>query len=148
MIATIALYNQHKKIPTVVMTHDYDLYQLVDHSCKSYHFDLRTKHLVSQRAVMERIGVHPKLVRDYKALAGDASDNIPGIKGIGKIRAQQLLKKYGDLEGVLSRGVKNQSGKLGELLREGAESALLSRQLVDFRMCPKLIKTCETFFKA
>lgn len=97
---------------------------------------------------MERIGVHPKLVRDYKALAGDTSDNIPGIKGIGKIRAQQLLKKYSDLEGVLSKGVKNQSGRLGDLLREGADSALLSRQLVDFRMCPKLIKTCESFLKA
>uniref|UniRef100_A0A0A9WCU5 DNA polymerase I n=1 Tax=Lygus hesperus TaxID=30085 RepID=A0A0A9WCU5_LYGHE len=148
MIATIALFNQHRKVPTVVMTHDYDLYQLVDNTNKSYHYDIRTRRLVSERAVMERMGVRPKLVRDYKALAGDASDNIPGVKGIGKVRAQQLLEKYGNLEGVLTRGVKGQTGRVGELLREGTESALLSRQLVEFRICPKLIKTCETFLKA
>lgn len=147
MIATIALRNQNLKIPTVVMSHDYDLFQLVDEARKCYNYDIRTKHLVSERAVIDRVGVHPRLIRDYKALAGDTSDNIPGVKGIGKIRATKLLKKYGDLDGVLSKGAKQEAGKVGEVLRAGAKDALLSRQLVDFRMCPKIIKAVEPFLK-
>lgn len=147
MIATIALHTQKRKLPTVVMSHDYDLYQLVDDHNRSYHYDIRTKHLVSEKSVIERLGVHPKLIRDYKSLAGDASDNIPGINGIGKTRARELLKKYGDLEGVLTKGVKKQSGRIGDLLRDGASQAELSRQLVDFRMCPKLLKAIEPFLK-
>lgn len=147
MIATIALYNQQSKVPTVVMSHDFDLYQLVDDVHKCYNYDIRTKHLVSEKNVIERVGVHPRLIRDYKAMAGDASDNIPGMKGIGKVRACQLLKKYGDLDGILSRGLKAETGHLGEVLAQGAKSALISRQLVDFRMCPKVLKACEPFLK-
>jgi 5'-3' exonuclease len=147
MIATLALYNQQNKTPTVVMSHDFDLYQLVDDLHKSYNYDIRTKHLVSEKNVMEKVGVHPRLIRDFKAMAGDASDNIPGMKGIGKGRACQLLKKYGDLDGILSRGIKSETGRLGELLLQGAKSALISRQLVDFRMCPKVLKACEPFLK-
>ncbi|KAG5505828.1 hypothetical protein JKF63_05164 [Porcisia hertigi] len=147
MIATLAFFNQQCRRPTVVMSHDYDLYQLVDESKKSYHYDIRTKHLVSERGVIERVGVHPKLVRDFKSLAGDSSDNIPGVDGIGKMRACNLLKKYGDLDGVLFKGVKSETGRLGELLNEGVKMAQLSRQLVDFRMCPKVIKVCESFME-
>lgn len=147
MIATLALYNQQIKRPTVVMSHDYDLYQLIDEAHKSYHYDIRTKHLVSERGVIDRVGVHPKLVRDFKALAGDASDNIPGVNGIGKARARTLLKKYGSLEGILSKGVKTETGHIGDLLTNGAKMAVVSRQLVDFRMCPKVMKVCEPFLK-
>lgn len=147
MIATIALRNQSLKVPTVVMSHDYDLFQLIDESNKCYNYDIRTKNLVSERSVIERVGVHPRLIRDFKALSGDTSDNIPGIKGIGKVRATKLLKKYGDLDGVLSRGTKQETGNVGEILRKGAKDAHISRQLVDFRMCPKLLKAVEPFLK-
>ncbi|CCW70384.1 unnamed protein product [Phytomonas sp. Hart1] len=147
MIASVAFQHHKLKIPTVVMSHDYDLYQLIDEANKSYHYDIRTKHLISEKCVVNRIGVPPKLVRDFKAIAGDISDNIPGIKGIGKVRARQLLGKYGDLQGVLLKGVMNQKGHLKELLENGAKEALLSKQLVDFRMCPKISKACEKFMK-
>lgn len=148
MIATIALRNQKLKIPTVVVSHDHDLYQLIDDHRKSYNFDIRSRHLIHEKTVIDRCGVHPKLIRDFKALAGDASDNIPGVRGIGKISAPKLLKKYGDLEGVLSRGPKKEQGALATKLANGAESAILSRQLVDFRMCPKLLKAAEKFLTA
>ncbi|CAD2221081.1 mitochondrial structure specific endonuclease I (SSE-1) [Angomonas deanei] len=147
MIATIALRNQKYKVPTVVVSHDFDLYQLIDDNCKSYHYDIRTKYLVSEKGVIDRIGIHPKLVRDYKALAGDASDGVPGVKGIGKVRAQSLLKKYGDLDGVLTKGIKKETGRVGEILREGVKDAELSRKIVDFRLCPKIMPTVEQFMK-
>lgn len=148
MIATIALRNQAQMVPTVVMSHDYDLYQLINESKKCYHYDIRTKRLVSERGVVDRIGVHPRLVRDYKCLAGDASDNIPGIKGIGKVRAQALLKKYGDLDGVLTKGAQQETGAIGRALLAGKDDALMSRDVVLFRMCPKLLKLCDRFLKS
>eukprot|EP00796_Vickermania_ingenoplastis_P010106 gene10106-7073_t len=148
MIATIALRNQKLKIPTVVMSHDFDLYQLIDDHRKSYNFDIRSRHLIHEKTVVERCGVHPKLIRDYKALAGDAADNIPGVKGIGKVGAAKLLKKYGDLEGVLTRGPQREKGSMATKIANGAESAFLSRQLVDFRMCPKLLKAAEKFLSS
>lgn len=148
MIATIALRNQKLKIPTVVMSHDFDLYQLIDDHRKSYHFDIRTRHLIHEKTVIDRCGVHPKLIRDFKALAGDNSDNIPGVRGIGKVGAIKLLKKYGDLEGVLSRGPQKEKGSLANKIAQGGESALLSRQLIDFRMCPKLLKAAEKFLSS
>lgn len=148
MIATIALRNQKLKVPTVVMSHDFDLYQLIDDHHKSYHFDIRTRHLIHEKTVVDRCGVHPKLIRDFKALAGDASDCIPGVKGIGKVNACKLLKKYGDLEGVLSRGSQKEKGSLAKKIANGGENALLSRQLIDFRMCPGLLKAAEKFLSA
>lgn len=148
MIATIALRNQKLKVPTVVMSHDFDLYQLIDDYRRSYHYDIRKKHLVHEKTVMEKCGVHPKLIRDFKALAGDASDNIPGIKGIGKIGASRLLKKYGSLESVLSQGVNKEKDVMAKKIEKGVDNALLSRQLIDFRMCPKLLKAAEKFLSS
>ncbi|CBH14945.1 mitochondrial structure specific endonuclease I (SSE-1), putative [Trypanosoma equiperdum] len=147
MISTLAQHTQRIRIPTVIMSHDHDLYQLIDEASRCYYYDIRTKHLISEKGVIERLGVHPKLVRDYKCLAGDPSDNIPGVKGIGKTRALQLLKKYGDLEGVLTKGTKKQGGVVGDLLRAGVEGAELSRKLVELRDCPSVLRVCEFFLK-
>ncbi|KAG8346705.1 5' 3' exonuclease N terminal resolvase like domain [Trypanosoma vivax] len=147
IIFTLSEHNQRLKTPTVIMSHDYDLYQLVDEANRCYYYDIRTKHLVSEKGVIERLGVHPKLVRDFKCLAGDPADNIPGVKGIGKVRALELLKKYGDLEGVLTKGASKQAGHVGKLLRKGIEDAQLSLKLVQLRKCPGVLKVCEPFMK-
>ena len=73
----------------------------------------------------EAYGLTPAHMKDLKALMGDASDNIPGIPGVGEKTALKLLGEYGDLEGVLSHG-EVIKGKLGEKVRNNAESARLS----------------------
>ena len=88
---------------------------------------------------MERIGVAEVLQRwgiertaqviDVLALMGDASDNIPGIKGVGEKTAVSLIQQFGSVEGVLENADKIK-GKTGEKVKEGREMAILSKRLV------------------
>jgi DNA polymerase-1 len=72
--------------------------------------------------------VGPERVVDYLALAGDASDNIPGIHGIGEVTAKSLLQEYGSLENIL-KNTEHLKGKLKEKVQTGRESALMSYDL-------------------
>ncbi len=78
----------------------------------------------------ERLGVRPAQVADYLALVGDASDNIPGVKGIGEKGAQKLLAEFGDLETLLARAGEVSAKRAREALLEQADAARLSRELV------------------
>jgi len=78
--------------------------------------------------VFERFGVTPELVPDILGLAGDSSDNIPGVPGIGEKTAIKLLQEFGTLDALLERAAEVK-GKNGEKLREFREQALLSRRL-------------------
>ena len=74
----------------------------------------------------------PASMIDYLALAGDASDNIPGVKGVGEKTAVELLQAYGSLDGILARASEIK-GKLGEKIVSGAEDAKMSRFLAKIR---------------
>src|SRR5262249_23030959 len=76
----------------------------------------------------EKYGLTPQQFIDYKALVGDTSDNIPGVKGIGDKGAQKLLADYGSLDGIYEH-VDEINGSVGEKLRAGKEMAYLSRDL-------------------
>src|SRR5665647_1071268 len=78
--------------------------------------------------VVERFGVGPELVIDILGLAGDSSDNIPGVPGIGEKTATKLILEFGSLDQLLARA-DEVKGKIGEKLREFEEQALLSRRL-------------------
>src|SRR5262247_703327 len=79
--------------------------------------------------VEERFGVPPERVLDLRALVGDPSDNIPGVKGIGEKGAARLLAEYGSLETLLERVEEVASARTRNALREQAEQARLSKQL-------------------
>lgn len=81
---------------------------------------------MTEETLMDEWGLTPSQIIDYKGLCGDSSDNIPGIKGIGDKTAVKLLQEYKDLEHVLEATHK---GKLGEKIKEGRESALMSKSL-------------------
>ena len=80
-------------------------------------------------AVKAKMGVYPNMLRDLLAMAGDKSDNVPGIPGVGPAKAAALLLKYGTLAEVL-RCADDIPGKLGEAICQNVEQALLSQQLV------------------
>ena len=82
--------------------------------------------------VKEAFGVTPEQVTDWKGLMGDASDNIPGIPGVGEKTAVKLLNEYGTLENVLAHG-NEIKGKLGEKVRDNAELAAFSKDLATIR---------------
>ncbi|MGQ0703147.1 MAG: DNA polymerase I [Gemmatimonadales bacterium] len=88
------------------------------------------EHWVDQSNASERFGIPPGQVVDYLALVGDTSDNVPGVKGIGEKGAVQLLGQYGDLETLLARAGEIPAKRPREALRQYADDARLSRELV------------------
>ena len=80
--------------------------------------------------VIEKFGVPPEKVVEVQALAGDSTDNVPGVPGIGIKTAAQLIVEYGDLEQLLFRATEIKQPKRREALIENAEKARISRQLV------------------
>jgi len=80
--------------------------------------------------VIEKFGVPPEKVVEVQALAGDSTDNVPGVPGIGVKTAAQLIVEYGDLEQLLFRAGEIKQPKRREALLENAEKARISRQLV------------------
>lgn len=115
----------------LILTGDQDSFQLVDKAgcikviipskgeLKEYNWD----------AVHEKLGVYPNQVVDYKALRGDTSDNIPGIKGIGEKTAVKLLEEFGTVDNVLANADSIQGNSLKEKVKNGIEIARLSKYL-------------------
>lgn len=134
IIGTIAK-EENGGIEKIIVTGDMDALQLVDDNVKVFTLRKGIKDTViyDAAAVKERYNLTPKQIIDYKALRGDASDNIPGVKGIGDKGATNLLNEYGDLEGVY-KNLENVSAKaMKNKLKEGRESAFLSYDLATIR---------------
>ena len=130
ILGTFARRCESEGIDALLVTGDRDALQLVnDHT-----HVLMTKKGITETieydpaALMEAYGLSPDRMRDLKGLMGDNSDNIPGIPGVGEKTALKLLAEYGTLEDVLSHGG-DIPGKLGERVREHADSARLSYTL-------------------
>src|SRR5467141_2691152 len=83
--------------------------------------------------VIEKFGVPPDKVVEVQALAGDSTDNVPGVPGIGVKTAAELINHYGDLESLLKRAGEIKQPKRREALLANAELARISRQLVELR---------------
>src|ERR671915_767642 len=134
-----ALATLSKRVPEdvelFIVTGDQDAMQLVDGHVKV----LRTTRGVSEtktygrEEVIEDYGVTPEQIPDYKALTGDSSDNIPGVRGIGPKGAANLLGEFGSLDGVYEN-LENISAKgTRKKLEEGRESAFMSLELAKMR---------------
>ena len=125
----------------VVVTSDKDLMQIVtDHVTLLDTMKGKESGIVD---VIERFGVPPELVIDILGLAGDSSDNIPGVPGIGEKTAAKLILEFGSLDQLLERA-DEVKGKNGEKLREFREQALLSRRLATIECNVPLEVALET----
>src|SRR5436853_2663901 len=91
------------------------------------------EHWVDQANASERLGVPPERVVDYLALVGDSSDNVPGVKGVGEKTALELLKAFGDLDGIRTTADRIPGKRAREAVRQYADLARLSRELVTIR---------------
>ena len=110
----------------VFVTSDKDYSQLVEERVSI--FDPAKDLSYDREGVFAKFGVYPEQFVDYLALVGDASDNIPGVKGIGPVGAEKLLKQYSDLDSIYAH-LDEIPGKKQEKLRENRDNAFLSRQL-------------------
>ncbi|MDA0304887.1 MAG: DNA polymerase I [Proteobacteria bacterium] len=114
-----------------IVSSDKDLMQLVGPGVVM--FDAMKNKIIGADEVMEKFGVGPEKVTEVQALAGDSSDNIPGVAGIGVKTAAQLINEYGDLETLLARAGEIKQPKRREKLLEEADAARLSLELVTLR---------------
>lgn len=130
LLGTLSRQAAEKGIQTLVVTGDRDAFQLVDEKVTV----LFTKKGISDvvrytpAQLMADYGLRPEQIIDLKALMGDASDNIPGVPGVGEKTALKLLSQYGSLEGVYAH-LEEIKGALKEKLASGRESAFLSQRL-------------------
>ncbi|MFH1618668.1 MAG: DNA polymerase I [bacterium] len=114
----------------VIVTSDKDMLQLVGEMVKVW--DGKSPAFTGAEQVREKYGLSPDKLADYFALTGDASDNIPGVKGIGPKSALKLICAYGSLDGVLKAAENGGSMDPGtaEKIREGSDAARISGKLV------------------
>ena len=115
----------------IIVSSDKDLMQLVAEGVVMW--DPMKSKEIGPAEVEERFGVPPELVQDCLALAGDSSDNVPGVPGIGVKTAAQLLKDYGSLEKLLAGAESVKQPKRRQSLIDFAEQARLSKELVALR---------------
>ena len=131
VLGTVAAQANAQEVHAYIITGDRDLLQLVNENT--------TVQLPPRRgsqepevydipSVVDYFGVAPAQVVDWKALVGDKSDNIPGVRGVGDKTATRLLQQYGSLEGIYET-IDEIKGALQTRLLEGKEDAFLSRQL-------------------
>jgi DNA polymerase I len=128
LIATYAREAGERGATTSIVSSDKDLMQLV--TDKVTMFDTMKDRRIGIAEVIEKFGVPPEKVVEVQALAGDSTDNVPGVPGIGIKTAAQLIIEYGDLETLLLRAGEIKQPKRREALIENAEKARISRQLV------------------
>ena len=126
LIGTLATRWETAGGNVVVVTGDKDLMQIV--TGRTTLLDTMKNVISDIPQVHERFGVGPDRVIDILGLAGDSSDNIPGVPGIGEKTAIKLIQEFGSLDALLERTA-DVPGKTGERLREFAEQARLSRTL-------------------
>ena len=128
LIATYAREAGERGATTTIVSSDKDLMQLVTDKVTMY--DTMKDRRIGIAEVIEKFGVPPAKVIEVQALAGDSTDNVPGVPGIGIKTAAQLIVEYGDLETLLQRAGEIKQPKRRESLIDNAEKARISRQLV------------------
>lgn len=134
----------NKKTEVVILSGDRDLLQLVDENVvvRSPGRGIKKMITFDKEKVLDKYCLPPKLFTDYKALRGDSSDNIPGVKGIGKKRASQLISDYGSVEEIFDK-LDDLPEKFQKRLKGKREQVLKTKRLVTLRCDIDLEVTLE-----
>ena len=143
LIATYARQAEAAGGEAVIISSDKDLMQLV--SDKISMFDTMKNKIIKRDEVIEKFGMPPESVIDVQSLAGDSTDNVPGVPGIGVKTAALLLSEYGDLDTLLERAGEIKQKKRRENLIEFADQARISRDLVTLKTDVPINETIDEF---
>jgi DNA polymerase-1 len=127
IIGTLSRHMKEKNIEVIIIAADKDMLQLIDENTTIV--DTMKGKRFGIKEVMERFGIEPSLITEIMGLAGDSSDNIPGVKGIGEKTAAKLIQEFGTIENLLLNVDKVAEKGVREKLKKNAEDARLSRQL-------------------
>ncbi len=135
VIGTLARQAEAQGIDVLIVTGDTDAFQLISPKVRVMTSGRRFSDIIiyDEERVRERYGLSPQQLVDYKALVGDKSDNIPGVRGIGPKTATSLLQKYGSLEGIYEHLAEIKPERVRRALEAHREIAFKARDLVRIR---------------
>lgn len=131
LIASVVKRARHEGLSVVIVSSDKDLLQLVGDGV--WMLDAVRSTVFGKAEVEAKLGVPPAQVRDYLALVGDTSDNVPGVPSVGPKTAVQLLKEFGDVEHLFANLDRVERKPLREKLEAFRDQAFLSRELVTLK---------------
>ena len=145
MVASIAKDAVLKGLEVRIVSHDKDLYQLINDENSVYLFDPTKKQIINEAKCIEKYGVLPSEFIDYQSLVGDTADNIPGVKGVGAKTAETLIKEFKNIENIYENIEKITKQRVQNLLLENKENAFLSKKLVTLKDDCHYIDNLEEF---
>ena len=131
LIATYVEQILEKGAKATIVSSDKDLMQLYRKNVRIY--DPMKNKFINEEDVQNKFGVEAEKVIDVQALAGDSTDNVPGVPGIGVKTAAELIKEYGNLENLLKNANKIKQNKRRETLIENKDKAIISKKLVTLK---------------
>ena len=136
VLGTLSRQAAEQDISSLIVTGDSDLFQLVTPDVHVLLAGRRSSdtRAYDQEAIRQRYELEPKQLIDYKALIGDTSDNIPGVRGVGPKTATPLLQKYGTVEGIYEHLDEITAKRARNALEKGQAVAFLSKRLVTIRI--------------
>ena len=143
LIATYTEQILAKGAKVTIVSSDKDLMQLYKKEVRLY--DPMKNKFVTPEDIVNKFGVDSKKVIDVQALAGDSSDNVPGVPGIGIKTAAELINKYGTLEKLLENAQEIKQNKRRETLIENKNKAIISKKLVTLKKDAPIDKKIEEF---
>lgn len=127
VLATLAEKASREGAEVYIVTGDKDMLQLLTDSIKVY--DPMKDRVLDEGYVREKLGIPPERVVEFMALVGDATDNIPGVKGIGEKTASQLLREFDSLDELIAHPERVKRDRTRKLVSEGIEDIKVSREL-------------------
>ena len=143
LIATYAEQILAKGAKVTIVSSDKDLMQLYKKDVRL--FDPMKNKFITSEDIVTKFGVGPEKVIDVQSLAGDSSDNVPGVPGIGVKTAAELINKYGTLEKLLDSAHEIKQNKRRETLIENKDKAIISKRLVTLMKDAPVDRKIEEF---
>ena len=143
LIATYTEQILEKGAKVTIVSSDKDLMQLYKKDVRIY--DPMKNKFITSKDVIDKFGVDPKKVVDVQSLAGDSSDNVPGVPGVGVKTAAELINKYGTLEKLLNKAHEIKQNKRRETIIENKDKAIISKKLVTLKKDVPIKEKIEEF---
>ena len=131
VLGTLSRQAAAQGLETLIVTGDTDTFQLIDEHTRvlTPHRRFSDTVVYDEQGIQKRYGLKPAQLVDYKAIVGDPSDNIPGVRGVGKKTATALLQKYGSVENIYQHLDEIKPARFREALAKARDAALLSKHL-------------------
>lgn len=130
VIYTIAKLGEKNNCSVVIFTFDKDIMQILDENIKIFNMHSKGSEWIDEKGVIEKFGVKPDYLPTYLSFVGDASDNIIGIKGLGKKLAISLINEFGDMDNIINNIDNIRKEEIKKIISENLELLRMNYKLI------------------